>query len=136
MTKRKYLIYVAGDMNSGWQDDLRAVLSDEIGILDPRSHGLDAPVDYTAWDLRAIRDSVAVIALMGPHNPSGYGLSLECGYAHALGRPIIFIDQLHPDWRSPYFGMLRSISTNIVLTVEEAARAIEARLLDSHDPAQ
>ncbi len=126
MTKADYLIYAAGDMKSGWQDDLRAALSPRFFIKDPRSHGLADPADYTKWDLDAIKDSVAIVAYMGPHNPSGFGLSLECGFAHALGRPIIFVDGLGTDWRGPYFDMLRTIAQRVVSTMDDAADAIHA----------
>lgn len=127
MTNAEYLIYAAGDMKSGWQDRLRALLPSRIVMLDPRSHGLEDPAAYTKWDLGAVRDCHVVVAYMGSHNPSGYGLSLECGFAHALGRSIIFVDELGADWRSPYFGMLRAVS-RVVPTMEDAAAGLLALL--------
>jgi hypothetical protein len=60
---------------------------------DPRSHGLSDPKAYTAWDLEAIRSSNIVFAYLEASNPSGYGLSLEVGYAAALGRHVILVDE-------------------------------------------
>lgn len=115
-------IYIAGQMNSnsGWQDTLAALLPGH-EFIDPRTHGLTNPSEYTAWDLEGIRRSDIVIAFMSSENPSGYGLNLEVGYAYALGRPTIFIDQIGKDWRDKYFGMARSVSTVVVYTIEEAA---------------
>jgi nucleoside 2-deoxyribosyltransferase len=118
-------IYAAGDMHSGWQDALAALLPGH-EILDPRSHGLTEPAAYTAWDLDAVRRADVVVVYMTPNNPSGYGPNLEAGYAHGLGKPVIFVDQIGADWRSKYFGMLRSIAMTVVPTLEDAARALIA----------
>jgi nucleoside 2-deoxyribosyltransferase len=121
-----FRVYTAGDMKSGWQDKLRAELPASVELLDPRSHGLKTPAAYTAWDLGAIEQADAVVAFMGPHNPSGYGLMLECGFAHALRKPIVFVDLMLmcQDWRSPHFEMLRSIVTKRVWSFEDAAAFI------------
>jgi nucleoside 2-deoxyribosyltransferase len=70
-----------------------------------------------------VRRCDILVAYMGPHNPSGFGLSLEAGYAKALGKGMIFVDEMQQDWRGKYFDMLRSIST-VVQTLEEAAKKI------------
>ena len=122
--KIRFAVYAAGDMRSGWQDKLRALLPADIHILDPRAHGLTDPAAYTKWDLDAVKDSTVVVVYMGPHNPSGFGLSIEAGFAHALGRKIIFVDEMQTDWRGKYFDMLRQIST-VVPSLEAAAKEID-----------
>jgi nucleoside 2-deoxyribosyltransferase len=106
-------IYLAGDMKSGWQDRFAAMLPARLELIDPRSHGLSDPAAYTAWDLEGVRRADTVVAYMGPHNPSGFGLSIEAGYAHALGKPIIFVDEMTVDWRGRYFDMLRQIAWTV-----------------------
>jgi nucleoside 2-deoxyribosyltransferase len=61
--------------------------------FDPRSHGLQSKADYTAWDLEAIRKSDCVFAFMEKGNPGGYALALEVGFAKALGKFVIFVDE-------------------------------------------
>ena len=116
-------VYLAGDMRSGWQDRFKAMLPERVRVIDPRSHGLTDPAAYTEWDLRGVRECQVVVAYMGPHNPSGFGLAIECGYAHALGRKIIFVDEMTVDWRGKYFDMLRQIST-VVPTFHDARREV------------
>ena len=103
-------IYLCGTMKAG---GLRNSIIERLtghDVLDPSGHHLETETEYTAWDLAAIRECDAVVAFMDPSNPSGYGLNLEIGYAHALGKRIIYIDAMGNDWRSKYFGMARAIS--------------------------
>ncbi|OFX03255.1 MAG: hypothetical protein A3E78_12000 [Alphaproteobacteria bacterium RIFCSPHIGHO2_12_FULL_63_12] len=116
-------IYLAGDMRSGWQDRLIALLPTDIEAIDPRSHGLSDPSLYTRWDLDGIERANVIVAYMGSNNPSGFGLCIEAGYGYALGKRIIFIDAIADDWRSRYFDMLRRIST-VVTSIEDAVMEI------------
>ena len=103
-----FRVYLAGGMKDGWQDRFMLTL-DGVEYFDPRTHGLTDPAAYTEWDLRHVRLADAVVAYMDPANPSGYGLSLEIGYAHALGKRIVFIDAFGADWRGKYFDMHRQL---------------------------
>jgi nucleoside 2-deoxyribosyltransferase len=116
-------VYLAGDMKSGWQDRFAEQVPKWVELIDPRSHGLPDPAQYTAWDLDGVRRADAVIAYMGAHNPSGFGLCIEAGYAYGLGKRIIFVDEMTVDWRGRYFDMLRQIAT-VVPTLPDAARAL------------
>ena len=87
-------IYLAGGMQSGWQDQvMRAVEADGHQWLDPRKHGREDPREYTAWDLNAIEHCDWVFAYFEESNPSGFGLTLEIGYAKGLGKRVIFCDE-------------------------------------------
>lgn len=99
------LVYLAGGLRTGWQDDVVGVR-----VLDPRTWQDHDPAVYTARDLAALRGCDAVLAYMDASNPSGFGLSLEVGYAHALGKPIAFVDAMGCDPRARYFAMLREIA--------------------------
>ena len=108
-------VYLAGGLSDDWQDRV----PDGFEFLDPRTWQDPDPKVYTARDLAAIRESDAVLAYMSSGNPSGFGMSLEVGYAAALGKPIVFVDDIQCDWRSRYFGMVRSVS-HVVPTFETA----------------
>ena len=54
-----------------------------------------------------------------------FGLSVELGYAYALGKKIVFCDEIRSDWRSPYFGMHREMATEVVHSLEAAATVIK-----------
>jgi len=101
--------YLAGGMHSNWRAEASCISAH--AFIDPRAlnAGIDDPAVYTERDLAAIRECDGVLAFMSPDNPSGYGLSVEVGYAAGLGKPIAWIDTLGEDWRSRYFGMHRHI---------------------------
>jgi len=113
-------IYLAGGLKGGWRDVqvelLRKIARErdvQLTVLDPRAwqDECSTPELYTIRDLEAVRACDVLLFTMGPSNPSGYGLSVEVGYAAALGKRIVFLDVLNDDWRSRYFGMHRVMST-------------------------
>lgn len=85
-------IYLAGGFQSGWQDRLIKTMP-SFDYFDPRSHGLETKAEYTAWDLEAIRRSDCLFAYLESTNPGGYALALEVGFAKALGKLVIFVDE-------------------------------------------
>lgn len=99
--------YLAGGMQSDWRE--AASIYSAHTFIDPRklNEGVTDPAIYTERDLAAIRQCDGVLAFMSPDNPSGYGLSVEVGYAAALDKPIAWVDTLGDDWRARYFGMHR-----------------------------
>ncbi len=115
-------IYLAGGLRDGWQDKIAPLLQAHV-LLDPRTWQTPIPAEYTARDLAAIKTADCVIAYMDAGNPSGFGLSIEVGFARALGIPVIFVDALGADPRARYFDMLRTMST-VVHSLEAAACAI------------
>ena len=104
-------VYLAGGMKSNCVEMLRVMIAARgHDLLDPATWQDSDPDIYTERDLKAIRECDAVLAFMDSSNPSGYGMSLEIGYAHALGKRIVFLDWIYDDWRSRYFGMVRSVA--------------------------
>jgi hypothetical protein len=90
-------IYLAGGFHSGWQQKVVGAIS-TVQFKDPRTHGLKDKLAYTLWDLEAIRDCDLVFAYLEASNPGGYALALEVGFANALGKRIIFVNEKHaPD---------------------------------------
>lgn len=113
-------VYLAGGFRSGWQEQLLSSTSG-INFYDPRTHKLDQEDEYTAWDLLAVRKSDLIFAYAEASNPSLYGLSVEVGYAKALGKTIIFIDEkskVDPEV-GRYLGMIRSCADVIFDSFED-----------------
>jgi len=102
-------IYLAGGFLSGWQDVARNHL-EGYELLDPSIHNIKNPNDYTEWDLAAIRKSDVMLANMEATNPGGYALALEIGYAKALGKYIVLVDQIEDQKTKHYFEMVRQSS--------------------------
>src|SRR5690242_5199870 len=104
-------VYLAGGFRSGWQDQVMHCVP-ELEYLDPRSHGFEDEAQYTKWDLEAIASCDLVFAYFEASNPAGYSLALEIGYAKALDKYVIYVDEKSardPD-TARYLGMVRSSS--------------------------
>lgn len=84
-------IYLAGGFYSGWQDRVSEIWEGE--LVDPRGHRLEKEEEFTFWDLEAIRASDWVVAYLEKTNPGGYALALEVGFAKALGKRVILVDE-------------------------------------------
>ena len=89
---KTHLVYLAGGMRGTWQDEVKAACL-KLEFSDPRNHALTEPRDFTAWDLEHIRQSDVLLGYMSEDNPSGVGLALELGYAKALGKLTILVDE-------------------------------------------
>lgn len=114
-------VYLAGGMHTDWRSRVIAAFPDII-FFDPSSHGLTDEADYTTWDLAHVRYAETVFVYMDAANPSGYGLSLEAGYAFALNKRIIFVDESGTHSRS--FGMLRQIADVVYSSMDEAINSL------------
>ncbi len=122
-------IYLAGGFKSGWQDVIIQLLT-SYKIFDPRMHNLDDPPEYTKWDLNAIKESDLIIAYMEKGNPGGYALSLEIGYAKALGKRILLIDEHDNRQRQRYFEMVREVSDQCYESFDYFIENIESIIND------
>ncbi|UPL05444.1 hypothetical protein PisoF_01092 [Pseudomonas sp. IsoF] len=116
-------IYLAGGFRSGWQAVVKSKLQG-FELLDPSAHDIEDPVEYTRWDLAAVRDSEIVLANMEASNPGGYSLALEVGFAKALGKPIYLVDQIEDPSLSRYFEMVRQCSNRVFRSLNEAIEYI------------
>lgn len=111
-------IYLAGGMKTGWQDKVIRRCTD-LRFIDPRTHGLQQEAEYTAWDLAAIDRADMVFAYMDTSNPSGFGMSLEVGYAKARGKYIWYVCE-DDSARQRYFGMVRSCADRLYSSLDKA----------------
>jgi nucleoside 2-deoxyribosyltransferase len=119
-------LYLAGGFRSGWQD---RVIESLPGwrILDPRSHGYKEEKLYTLWDLEAIRQADWVLVYQESSNPAHYNCSFEMGYAVALGKKVIYLNELAAknDSIHRYTGMLRQSATIEVGALLEAIALLQ-----------
>jgi len=118
-TQLRKKVYLAGGFRSGWQAQVAAELS-QFEILDPSVHNIMDPAEYTRWDLEAIRRSDYVLANMEATNPGGYALALEIGFAKALGKNVILVDQISDPTIDRYFEMVRQCSDFVFHTLLDA----------------
>ena len=105
----KQKIYLAGGFKSGWQAQAKNVLK-KFELLDPSAHNIQDPKEYTDWDLAAVSRCDIVLANMEESNPGGYSLALEVGFAKALKKTIVLVDQITNPTVSRYFEMVRQVS--------------------------
>jgi nucleoside 2-deoxyribosyltransferase len=90
----KTKVYLSGGMWSGWQERVISELGTEyFEFYNPANHNLKEPIHYTYWDLFYAKKADIMFAYMEKDNPSGFGLALEIGYAKALGKLIILVDE-------------------------------------------
>ena len=110
-------VYLSGGMNStNWQKRvIDSVDNKNYTFFNPREHQLINSKQYTFWDLFYIEKCDIVFAYMQDLNPSGYGLTLEIGYASALNKPIILVDEKSKAGEKfeSYFRIVRE-SSNVV----------------------
>lgn len=88
-------IYLSGGLNlSDWQSEVISKLGKKGFVyFNPREHQLIHSREYTIWDLYYVKNCDILFGYMQKENPSGFGLTLEIGYAAALGKPIILVDE-------------------------------------------
>jgi nucleoside 2-deoxyribosyltransferase len=119
-------IYLAGGFPSGWQDRVKEAAS-QFRYFDPRSHRLQHKERYTMWDLEAIRRSDWVFAYLEASNPGGYALAAEIGYAKALGKRVILVNEKRGSEQQAtrYFDMLSATSDVEIVTLAEGIEFLQ-----------
>jgi len=87
-------VYLAGGLATNWRSPILDELSDSFIFFNPQDHGLEeCSKQFTNWDLFHVKQCDIVFAYMEERNQSGYGLTLEIGYAKALDKLIILVDE-------------------------------------------
>ena len=86
-------VYLAGGMTSNWQSKVINSFESGFTFFNPQKHNLDVSSEYTSWDLFFVKRADILFGCMEESNPSGIGLSLEVGFAKALGLTIILVDE-------------------------------------------
>jgi hypothetical protein len=112
-------IYLAGGMKSGWQQTvINKYNNNEATFINPQNHGLNIPKLYTHWGLYGIKQCDILFGYMEEINPSGYGLAAEIGYAKAMGKLVILVDERSGvddafKYKTPFLRSPRSILREI-----------------------
>jgi nucleoside 2-deoxyribosyltransferase len=111
----KTRIYLAGGLSSNWQEKIIYECDKTFEFYNPREHLLSSSAEYTIWDLHFLKKSDILFAYMERDNPSGFGLTLEVGYARALDKTIILVDEKSSkdSFFQKNFEIVRSSSTII-----------------------
>jgi nucleoside 2-deoxyribosyltransferase len=113
------VIYLAGGFKSGWQAGVIEQLPG-YEFLDPSQHNIQDAAEYTRWDLDAVRASDILLGYMESTNPGGYSLALEIGFAYALGKAVVLVDEIKDPTVSRYFEMVRQCSGRVFTTLAQA----------------
>jgi len=89
-------IYLSGGMKSQeWRQKIRTSIKNAI-FFDPSSPGLEKPTEYTAWNLQMMRKADVVFCFL-ENEASGIGMALEAGFARALNKLVIFVNERASD---------------------------------------
>lgn len=107
----KTKIYLAGGMHSGWQNDLIDQFDNQFTFFNPAAHNLNDVKEYSAWDLHHVKECDILFGYMEANNPSGFGLALEIGYARALNKTIILVDEKSPQ-DSAFSAMFKFVKSS------------------------
>lgn len=110
-------VYLAGGFRATyggerWQvwAHTKKLASNQIRVFDPSAHQSITDVAYySTLDFAALKQCDVVLAYMDKENPGGYALATEIGYAHALGKLILLVDEkseTDPKF-ARYFAMTR-----------------------------
>jgi len=130
-------VFLCGGFHSGWQGTVKYVVSHQptsfsglnpcldvgpqpVFFIDPRDHGLDAEELYTPWNLYWVRQCEIVFVYIEKTNPACQNMALEVGYAKALGKFIIVVDEKdNGDPVKRYMGMTRQCADVLFDNLEE-----------------
>ena len=85
----KQKVYLAGGFNSGWRERVKQL--DNVDFFDPKLKPDKHWSEYGAWDIHHIKQCDILFGYMERTNPSGFGLSVELGYARALNKTVILV---------------------------------------------
>ena len=94
-------VYLAGGMRSDWQMNVKRSVhaaNRDVQFFDPMAREQDLTFsEYSVWDLHKVKQSDIVFAYMEQDNISGYGMSVEIGYAKGLGKTVILCRESNRD---------------------------------------
>jgi hypothetical protein len=105
----KPTVYLAGDPKSGWQSKVCRAIQD-LQLLDPSKYDLADPNELARWGLQAIRESDVVLAYLEKEDQNGHALAFELGYAKALGKTILLVQEHGTGEEDKYFQRVREVA--------------------------
>lgn len=121
-------VYLAGGFKSRWQDSVKQNCHEAV-FFDPSTHGIQSPHLYTKWDLDAIAKCDVVFAYIERDNPGGYALALEIGYAKALKKYIILVEEHADEKRERAFAMIRETCNEVTCVLQEGISSLQTVIM-------
>lgn len=127
----KTKIYLAGGFKGDWQNDVLSKLGNEFIYFNPQNHDLNDVEKYTSWDLYHVEKCDILFGYMSKENPSGYGLALEIGYAKAMNKLIVLVDERSDidETFKRYFSICKESSNVTFKTIDDAIIYIKSFLI-------
>ena len=115
-------IYLAGGMKSDWQEKVKKVIDAEFYDPKPKEVGKNLTLEeFGTWDLHNIKKCDLVFAYMERTNPSGIGMSVEIGFAKALGKTIILcLEENNEKIKDRYLEFMKNVSDVVFNDFEDA----------------
>lgn len=89
----KTKVYLCGGMVTRWQEKIMHELAGAFDFINPASHGLSNPIQYTLWDIHYVKQCDILFCYMETTNTGGFGAAVEIGIAKALNKTIILVDE-------------------------------------------
>lgn len=118
----KQKVYLAGGIRSNWQEKVTSNVDAE--FYNPRTKEVDKTLtleEFGTWDLHHIKKCEIVFAYMEKTNPSGIGMSVEMGYAKALGKTVILcLEEGNERIKDGYLQFMKKVADITFTDVDEA----------------
>lgn len=115
-------IYLAGGIRSNWQEKVTSSVDAE--FYNPRTKEVDKVLtlkEFGTWDLHHIKKCEIVFAYMERTNPSGIGMSVEMGYAKALGKTVILcLEEGNERIKDGYLQFMKKVADITFTDIDEA----------------
>lgn len=121
-------VYLSGEVSSGWQENVVNGAPGPV-YLNPMAPRLTEPQAHMPWRLAAVRTSDWVFANPANTFADVCAVAFEVGYAQALGKQIIVVD--NGDTNSPIapcLQLLRQSADVPVKTIEEGIQYVKNRV--------
>lgn len=111
-----------------------AELEGQFIFYNPGAHEINEGEEYTAWDLHYVRRCDIMFGYMEATNPSGIGLSLEVGYARALGKTVILVDERSAGDRAfaHRFHIVRETASITLNSLSDGMRVLQSFIRGVH----
>lgn len=118
----KNKVYLAGGFSSDWRDKVKEEALN-LEFFDPKEKEQKKEFEwkeYGVWDLHYIKQCDICFVYMERDKPSGYGLSVEIGYAKALGKTVILVLETGHE-KDKYLLFLRTVADIIYDNIDDAS---------------
>jgi nucleoside 2-deoxyribosyltransferase len=126
----KYInkVYLSGGLGNDWHQPILDKFKDKFIFFNPRKHKLYEHSEYTPWDIHFVKLSDIIFAYLEKDNMSGYGLSLEIGFARALDKTIILVDERSREDKefAERFKIVRSAASKVFENLDDGLKYLES----------